>query len=306
MSTYIPRRAWQALLVIIGVSAVSFFLIQMTGDPAALMLPMDASAADVAQFRESMGFNDPLYIQYGRFLGQVLQGNFGDSIRHNQPALEMVFERLPATAELTAVALLLSVLVAVPLGVITATRQHTLADGLGSVAGLLGQSMPTFWLGIMLIMVFSVQLEALPPSGRGGLEHLLLPAITLGTYSMATTMRLLRSKMLEVLGQDYIRTAQAKGLPERVVIYRHALRNAMLPVITVIGLQVGAMLGGAVVTETIFAWPGIGRLAIQAINNRDIPLVQAVVFVAAATIVTVNLATDLLYGYYDPQIRFTE
>ena len=306
MSTYIPRRAWQALLVIIGVSAVSFFLIQMTGDPAALMLPMDASAADVAHFRESMGFNDPLYIQYGRFLGQVLQGNFGDSIRHNQPALEMVFERLPATAELTVVALLLSVLVAVPLGVITATRQHTLADGLGSVAGLLGQSMPTFWLGIMLIMVFSVQFKALPPSGRGGLEHLLLPAITLGTYSMATTMRLLRSKMLEVLGQDYIRTAQAKGLPQRVVIYRHALRNAMLPVITVIGLQVGAMLGGAVVTETIFAWPGIGRLAIQAINNRDIPLVQAVVFVAAATIVTVNLATDLLYGYYDPQIRFTE
>lgn len=305
LKRYLWRRFGHSILVILGVSAVVFFVIHLTGDPAALLLPMDASPEEVARFREAMGFNDPLYLQYWYFLKKALVGNFGLSLRHQQPALAMVVERMPATLELTLGALLVALLVAVPLGVASASRRYSLVDNLGSTLGLLGQSMPVYWQGIMLILIFSVSLRWLPAAGRGGLDHLVLPAVTLGTYSAATIMRLLRSGLLEVLKQDYVRTARSKGLSERVVVYKHALRNALLPVLTVVGLQFGSLLGGAVITETVFAWPGVGRLIFQAINNRDFPLVQAAVFILALIIVTVNFLTDILYTYLDPRVRYS-
>ncbi len=304
MSRYVAKRLQQAVLVILGVSVVVFFIMHITGDPASLMLPLDASPEDVAAFRSAMGFDDPLYIQYFRFLRNAVRGDFGLSLRHNQPALRLVLERMPATFQLTAAAMFIAIVIAIPAGVVSATRRYSAADYIGTVAGLWGQSMPVFWLGIMLILLFAVKLPILPASGRGGLSHLVLPAITLGMYSTATIMRLLRSGMVEVLKQDYIKTARAKGLAGKVVIYKHALKNALIPVATVVGLQFGALLGGAVITESIFAWPGVGRLAVQAINGRDIPLVQAVVFIMALTIVTINLMTDIAYTYLDPRIRY--
>ncbi len=304
MTKYIVRRLQQSVLVIFGVSLVVFFIMHMTGDPATLMLPLDATAEEVYQFKESLGLNDPLPTQYFRFLGGAVQGDFGNSLRHNSPALPLVMERLPATFQLTFLAMAIAVFIAIPIGVISATRRYSIFDYVGTVGGLLGQSMPVFWLGIMLILLFGVQLQVLPTSGRGTFAHLILPAITLGTYSTATIMRLLRSGMVEVLKQDYIKTAQSKGLSEKVVIYKHALKNALIPVATVIGLQFGALLGGAVITETIFAWPGVGRLAIQAINNRDLPLVQSIVFIMASSIVLINLLTDVAYTYLDPRIRY--
>jgi len=304
MSRYIAKRLQQAVLVILGVSVVVFFIMHITGDPAALMLPLDASPEDVAAFRSAMGFDDPLYIQYFRFLRNAVHGDFGLSLRHHQPALRLVLERMPATFQLTAAAMFIAIVIAIPAGVVSATRRYSAADYVSTVAGLWGQSMPVFWLGIMLILIFAVKLPILPASGKGGLSHLILPAITLGMYSTATIMRLLRSGMMEVLKQDYIKTARAKGLAGKVVIYKHALKNALIPVATVVGLQFGALLGGAVITETIFAWPGVGRLAVQAINGRDIPLVQAVVFIMALTIVAINLLTDIAYTYLDPRIRY--
>ncbi len=304
MTKYIARRLQQAILVIFGVSLVVFFIMYLTGDPATLMLPLDASPEDVHMFKEAMGLNDPLYIQYFRFISGAVRGDFGMSLRHNQPALKLVLERMPATFQLTFMAMGIAVLIAIPAGVISATRRYSVFDYLGTVTGLLGQSMPVFWLGIMLILMFAVRFPIFPTSGRGTFAHLILPALTLGTYSTATIMRLLRSGMVEVLKQDYVKTAQAKGLSGKVVIYKHALKNALIPVATVIGLQFGALLGGAVITETIFAWPGVGRLAIQAINNRDIPLVQSIVFIMASSIVLINLLTDLAYTYLDPRIRY--
>lgn len=304
MSRYIAKRLQQSILVILGVSVVVFFIMHLTGDPASLMLPLDASPEDVAAFRSVMGLDDPLHIQYSRFLKNAVRGDFGLSLRHNQPALRLVLERMPATFELTAAAMFIAIIVAIPAGVVSATRRYSAADYIGTVAGLWGQSMPVFWLGIMLILLFAVKLPILPASGRGGLSHLILPAVTLGMYSTATIMRLLRSGMVEVLKQDYIKTARAKGLAGKIVIYKHALKNALIPVATVIGLQFGALLGGAVITESIFAWPGVGRLAVQAINARDIPLVQAVVFIMALAIVAINLLTDIVYTYLDPRIRY--
>ncbi|MGI5840178.1 MAG: ABC transporter permease [bacterium] len=304
MSHYIVKRLQQSILVILGVSVIVFLIMHLTGDPASLMLPLDTSPEDIAAFRSAMGFDDPLYAQYFRFLKNAVRGDFGLSLRHNQPALHLVLERLPATIELTAAAMLIALVVAIPTGVVAATRRYSAADYIGTVAGLWGQSMPVFWLGIMLILLFAVKLPLFPPSGRGGLSHLVLPAVTLGMYSTATIMRLLRSGMVEVLKQDYIKTARAKGLAGKVVIYKHALKNALIPVATVVGLQFGALLGGAVIAESIFAWPGVGRLAVQAINGRDMPLVQAVVFVMALTIVLINLLTDIAYTYLDPRIRY--
>jgi ABC-type dipeptide/oligopeptide/nickel transport system permease component len=250
-----------------------------------------------------MGFNDPFLVQYWRFLRGAVQGNFGESLRHGQPAMRLVLERLPATFELAGAAMLIALCVAIPAGILSAVRRNTASDYCSTVVALLGQSMPTFWLGIMLILVFSVWLRVLPSSGRGDLEHLLLPAVTLGLFTTARMMRLTRSGMLEVLGQDYIRTARAKGLGEPPVVWKHALRNAAVPIVTIAGLELGALLGGSVVTETIFAWPGVGRLSVQAIYNRDYPVVQAAVFVLATTFVVVNLLVDLVYTSLDPRIR---
>jgi peptide/nickel transport system permease protein len=303
MSVYVARRLAQALIVLLGISVVVFVILHLTGDPTLLMLPPDVSAEEVKRFRRAMGFDDPLPVQYWRFLRGVLHGNFGNSLRHDEPALALVFERMPATLELTAVGLGLALLLAIPAGIVSALFRNSALDYVSTVVALTGQAMPTFWLGIMLILVFSVGFQVLPSSGRGGLANLILPAVTLGLFTAARTMRLTRSALLEVLGQDYVRTARAKGVAERAVVWKHALRNASIPIITIVGLELGTLLGGAVITETIFAWPGVGRLSVQAIYNRDYPLVQASVFVLASTFVLVNLAVDLVYTYLDPRIR---
>ncbi len=303
MKTYLARRLLQSLLVLFGVSFVVFFILHLTGDPALVLLPPDASAEDVQRFREAMGFNDPFIVQYGRFLSGALRGDFGQSVRHGEPAFNLVVERMPATFELAGAALGVALVLAIPAGIISAVRRNTMLDYVSTIVALLGQSMPTFWLGIMLILVFSVQFNLLPSSGRGGLAHLILPAITLGLFTTARITRLTRSGMLEALNQDYIRTARAKGVGGPPVIWKHALKNAAIPIVTIVGIELGTLLGGSVITETIFAWPGVGRLSVQAIYNRDYRVVQAAVFLLSTTFVLVNLVVDMLYTYLDPRIR---
>jgi peptide/nickel transport system permease protein len=293
-----------ALVVVLGVSMVVFGIMHLTGDPAVLMLPLDATVEEVEAFRAQMGLNDPLVVQYGRFITRALRGDFGQSIRHRQPAMSLILERMPATAQLAGMALLITLVISMPLGVLAAARKDSACDRLASLLAILGQSVPVFWLGLMLQMTLGAGLGWFPIFGRGTLLHLVMPAVALGLYSTAAMMRMLRSKMLEVLGQDFIRTAHAKGLSETAVLIRHALKNALLPVVTVFGLQMGALLGGAVITETIFAWPGVGRLMVQAISNRDMPLVQAGVLLLAAIIVGINLVTDIIYAYLDPRIHY--
>ncbi|HSL93205.1 MAG TPA: ABC transporter permease [Bacillota bacterium] len=297
-------RLVHAMVVVVGVSVIVFAVMHLTGDPAVLMLPLDTPPEQVAAFRTQMGLDDPLYVQYWRFATSALRGDFGDSIRHRQPALMLILERMPATLQLTGMALLITLLLALPLGVLAAAHRDSACDRLASLLAILGQSVPVFWLGLMLQITLGTGLGWFPIFGRGTLSHLILPSITLGLYSTAAMMRMLRSKMLEVLGQDYIRTAHSKGLSETAVLLRHALKNALLPVVTVFGLQLGALLGGAVITETIFAWPGVGRLMVQAISNRDLPLVQAGVLVLAMIIVSINLLTDVAYVYLDPRIHY--
>ena len=303
MKSYLLRRLWQSLLVIFGVSVVVFLILHLTGDPAALMLPPDATAEDIAKFRHDMGFDDPVAVQYVRFLKGAVRGDFGQSIRHGEPAMGLVVERLPATFELAGAGLVIALALAIPAGIVSAVRRNTSIDYISTVVALLGQAMPTFWLGIMLILVFSVRLNWLPSSGRGDVEHLILPAITLGLFTTARITRLTRSGMLEVLGQDYIRTARAKGMGEPPVVWKHALKNAAIPIVTIVGIELGTLLGGSVITETIFAWPGVGRLSVQAIFNRDYPVVQSAVFLLASTFVIVNFLVDVVYTYLDPRIR---
>ncbi|MCI0527866.1 MAG: ABC transporter permease [Nitrospira sp.] len=304
MRKYLIRRFFQTLLVLFGVSVVTFVILHLTGDPSALLLPQEATVEDRARFRHEMGFDDPLILQYGRFLKGALRGDFGLSFRHNQPALRLVLDRMPATIQLTVAAMLISVSVAVPIGILSAVKRNSLLDRVGMVVALLGQSMPVFWLGIMLILIFGVKLRLLPSFGKGGIDHLVLPALTLGMFTMARIARLTRSGMLGILGQEYIRTAQAKGVAPKSVVLRHALKNAAIPIITIIGLEMGTLLGGAIITETIFAWPGVGRLTIQAIYNRDFPVVQAAVFTLACIFVLINFVVDILYTYLDPRVRY--
>ena len=303
MRTFLLRRLLQSLVVLFGVSFVVFAILFLTGDPALVLLPPDASAEDVRRFREAMGFNDPFLVQYGRFLKGALRGDFGQSVRHGEPAFDLVLERMPATFELAGAALLLALCLAIPAGIVSAVRRNSVLDYVATVVALFGQSLPTFWLGIMLILFFSVQFQWLPSSGRGTWLHLVLPAITLGLFTTARITRLTRSGMLEVLGQDYIRTARAKGVSDPPVVWKHALKNAAIPIVTIIGIELGTLLGGSVITETIFAWPGVGRLSVQAIYNRDYPVVQAAVFLLATTFVLVNVIVDVLYTYLDPRIR---
>jgi peptide/nickel transport system permease protein len=303
MKVYLFRRFLQSLLVLLGVSFVVFGILFLTGDPALILLPPDASIGDIAKFREQMGFNDPFLVQYGRFLAGALRGDFGQSVRHGEPAFDLVMERMPATFELSGAALALALCLSIPAGIISAVRRNSVLDYISTVVALLGQSMPTFWLGIMLILLFSVQFNILPSSGRGGWQHIVLPAVTLGLFTTARITRLTRSGMLEVLNQDYIRTARAKGVANPPVVWKHALKNAAIPIVTIVGIELGTLLGGSVITETIFAWPGVGRLSVQAIYNRDYPVVQAAVFTLAATFVLVNLVVDVLYTYLDPRIR---
>lgn len=304
MRRFIVRRLGQAVLVVVGVSLVVFLVIRLSGDPAYLLLPPNATEADRARLARDLGLDRPLLVQYAVFAQRALGGDFGRSLRYGQAALPLVLERLPATLELSLAALLVSLLISVPAGITSALRRDTVWDNLTMLVALFGQSMPVFWLGILLILVFSVRFELFPTSGRGGLEHLVLPALTLGLYSTARVTRLIRAGMLDVMGQEYIRTAWAKGLPGRWVVLKHALRNTLIPVVTIVGLELGTLLGGAVITETIFAWPGVGRLAVSAIFQRDYPLVQAAVLSTALVFVVCNLLVDIVYSWLDPRIRF--
>ncbi|MBX3070535.1 MAG: ABC transporter permease [Thermomicrobiales bacterium] len=303
MASYIIRRLVTSIFVVVGVSAVVFCLTFLSGDPAVLMMPPNSTAEEIRAFREQQGYDDPILVQYARYMQRAVQGDFGDSIIHGQAALPLIVNRLPATLELTVASMILAICLAIPLGVFSALRRGTIFDLGGMLVALIGQSVPSFWLAIMMIYLFSVTWGLLPTSGRGGLTHLILPAIAIAVGLMALLTRLVRSTMLEVLGEDYIRTARAKGIREMLVVSRHALRNALIPLVTVIGLQFGYILGSAVVVETVFTWPGVGLFTIQAITNRDYPVVQASVFVLATAVVMINLIVDLVYGFLDPRIR---
>jgi ABC-type dipeptide/oligopeptide/nickel transport system permease component len=301
---FVVQRLWHSAVVLLAVALLVFVLMRLTGDPIAVMLPAEATAEDAELMRRELGLDRPLYEQFVIFVANSLTGNFGQSYRHHQPALGLVLERLPATLWLTFAAMAISLAIAVPAGIVAALGRGSIFDSVSRVIALVGQAMPTFWLGLMLILLFSVRLKWLPPAGNGGPEYVILPAITLGAYSAALTMRLLRSSLLEVLGRDYIRTGRAKGLSERTIIVRHALKNAAIPVVTVIGLQVGRLLAGSVVTETVFGYGGMGLLAVQAILGRDLTIVQAFVIVSAVIILTINFLVDLLYAAIDPRIRY--
>jgi ABC-type dipeptide/oligopeptide/nickel transport system permease component len=303
MVGYVFRKVFHTAFVAFGVVTLVFAALRLSGDPAATMLPGDASVDELAALRHQLGLDRPLWLQYLQFLAGAVSGDFGTSFRHQQPALPLVLERLPATLELAGAALLLAVALALPLGILAAVYRGRVVDVAAMAFAVVGQATPYFWMGIMLILVVSVELAWLPTSGRGGLERLILPAITLGTHFAASLARLTRTSMLEVFGQQFVTTARAKGLSEWSVVLGHTLKNAAVPVITLIGLQFGTLLGGAVVTETIFAWPGVGRLAVQSVFVRDYPVVQAGVFVLALTFVAINLLVDLLYGVLDPRIR---
>ncbi|MGE3268101.1 MAG: ABC transporter permease [Chloroflexota bacterium] len=303
MTAFIVQRLLLAIGVIFGVSIITFFLTFLSGDPADLMLPPGATAEQMARFRRDWGFDDPIIVQYWRFLSRAVQGDMGTSLRHGTPALPLIAERLPATLQLTVTAMVLAIVLAIPLGVISATNRGKPIDLITMTLALLGQAIPNFWLSIMGILLFAVTLGWLPTSGRGSWLHLVMPAGVLATGLMALLTRLARSTMLEVLAEDYVRTARAKGLREWAVLSQHALRNALIPLVTVIGLQFGYILGGAVVIETVFTWPGVGLFTIQAITNRDYPVVQAAVLILSSAVVIINLLVDLLYGFLDPRIR---
>ncbi len=302
MVRLLARRTFHLLIVLLGVYTALFLLLRLTGDPALLYVSEDAGPAQIQRVREQLGLADPLPLQYVRFLGRAIVGDFGLSLRYNQPALPLVLAALPATLELTAAALLLSAVVGVPVGILSATRRNSVADRLSLLVSLIGQCIPTFWLGIILILVLALELGVLPPSGRGTLAHVVLPALTLGAYSTARVARLTRSSVLEVLNQDFVRTARAKGLAQRVVILRHVLKNAAIPIVTILGLSVSTLLGGAVITETIFDWPGVGRLMVQAVFVRDYPIVQGTAFLIAAMVTVITFVTDALYAWLDPRI----
>jgi peptide/nickel transport system permease protein len=307
MRSFLARRLLHAVFVVWGVVTVVFFLVRLTGDPTFFLVDQSATQEEIAHMRAFLGLDRPLVVQYVEFVGAAVRGDFGASIREKRPAMRMVLEHFwPATVELAAAALVLSTVLAVPLGVVSATHRGRVADHLSRIASLFLQSMPSFWLGIMLILFFAVVLGGLLPAyGSGSVKHLILPAIALAAAPLAQNVRLIRAGMLEVLAQDYVRTARAKGVVERGVIYRHALRNAALPVITVTGLSLGFMLSGAIIIETVFAWPGMGRLIVQAVPGRDFPVIQAGVFVFALVFVGINLIVDVLYTVADPRVRLT-
>jgi ABC-type dipeptide/oligopeptide/nickel transport system permease component len=325
MGTFIARRLLQSIFVIIGVTLVTFVALQMGGDPTYLFVSERATEEEIAATRAKLGFDRPLHVQYLSFLGGLLRGDLGDSLTYKTSALDVVLAHFPATIELTVAAMIIAIGLAIPLGVIAALNRGTALDGGIMTLAIFGQSIPSFWLGIMLILFVGLWLQWLPISGHvpvlqpllegnpglalsnlpNAIAFLILPAVTVAFFSLSRNARLVRSSMLEVLSQDYVRTARAKGLAERGVVVGHALRNAWLPVVTMVGLEFGFMLSGVVVVETIFSWPGVGRLVFNAINQRDIPLVQAAVIVFAVLFVLINLVVDLVYARLDPRIRLS-
>jgi peptide/nickel transport system permease protein len=316
MLQFLTRRMLRAVVALWGIVTVVFIVMRLSGDPVPLMLPPDASTAEMNRVRAEMGLDQPIVVQYAVFIGNVLRGDLGRSIHMRQPAIDIALERLPATFELALVAFALAVVVALPAGLISAAKRNSIWDNTAMFFALIGQSAPTFYIGIMLILVLGLQFGLFPVSGRGQgswlniqdwptmLWHVFLPAITLGAFAMASIARLTRSAVLEVMRQDYIRTARAKGLNDYAVLVRHNLKNAAIPVVTIMGLQFGTLLGGAVVTETVFSWPGIGLLAIKSIGSRDYPIVQSSVLLVAMAFVVVNFLVDLAYGWLDPRIRY--
>ena len=300
---FLGTRLARALVALWLVSTVVFVVMRLSGDPVPLLLPPDAPRSEIFRVRTELGLDKPVIVQYGIFLANVARGDFGRSIHFRQPALGVVMGYVPASLQLALTAFVIAALIAVPVGLISAIKRNTVVDHVAMGVALVGQSAPTFFIGIFLILVLSLKLGLFPTSGRGDWRHLVLPAITLGAFAMASMARLTRSAVLEVLRADFVRTARAKGVSEVLVVGKHTLRNAALPIITITGLQLGQLLAGSVVTETVFAWPGIGRLAIQSIYNRDYPIVQCTVFLSAAAFVVVNFFIDVLYGVLDPRLR---
>ncbi len=316
MATYVLRRLLALIPVLLGISLVVFFLMKLIpGDVAQALLGLTARPEDVANLREALGLNQPIWVQYVKWLSHVLRGDLGISLQQRTDVLPFILDRFQNTLLLTAAATLISLLIGLPAGIISATKQYSIFDRISMLLALFGNSMPAFWLGLMSILIFSLKLRWLPTGGMWPmvgertpwvlLEHLALPAITLGAASAAITARITRSSMLEVIRQDYVRTARAKGLAERTVLTRHTLKNALLPILTVVSLQFGFLLGGAVLTETVFSWPGVGLALYNAISFRDYPMVQGGVLVVACAFVLVNLVTDLLYALIDPRIKYS-
>jgi peptide/nickel transport system permease protein len=313
MTVYILKRLLAMIPVMFLVSLIVFFIIHLTpGDPALAMLGEEATPEKLAALRHELGLDQPLPVQYAAWLSKVLRGDLGRSVRNNKPVLEDIVDRLPVTFELTFFAMLVSLSIAIPTGIISATRRNSASDLISTTLALIGVSMPNFFLAILLIFIFSLNLRWLPPIGYipiaqdigANLKGMILPSITLGAATAAIVARLTRSSLLEVLNQEYIRTARAKGLSERIVVVGHALKNAMIPVVTIVGLQVGGLLGGAIITESIFVLPGVGSLAVSAIFSRDFPVVQGDVLFLSLVFMTANLAVDIIYGFLDPRIRY--
>lgn len=304
MLTYLLNRILHAGLILVVVTALVFFLLNVVGNPVRLLLPEDADEVEIQRLTVAMGLDQPVHVRYAKYMANLVQGDFGYSWRYNTPAGQLVIERIPVTLKVAGSALIFAVVMAVPLGMISAVKRNTWMDLVATTIAVLGQAMPNFWLGIMLIMVVATQWRLTPVSGYETWRHLILPTITLGTGLAAILTRLTRSALLEVIRQDYIRTAQSKGLSHRVVLFRHALRNALIPVITVLGLQLAGLLEGSVITETVFAIPGMGRLAVQSLSTLDFNVVQAVVIFSVLVIIVANLLVDLLYTLVDPRISY--
>ncbi len=303
MKRYVLRQLLQLVVVVIGISMLSFAILHVLGDPVLLLLPQNAGQEEFERYRTLLGLDRPLPVQYWRFASRAVQGDFGRSWYADTPAFRLVLERMSPTIYLTLAGLGVGLLIALPLGILAALKRHSPADTLCTILAVAGQAMPIFWLGIMLIIVFAVWLRVLPASGYGTWQHFIMPAVTLGAFLAPITMRLVRSGVVEVMTREYITTARAKGLAERLVVAKHAFRNACIPVITVLGLQFGQLLGGAIVTETVFAWPGVATLTVESIRNQDFPVVQCAVVLLATLIVVVNLIIDLIVGLIDPRIR---
>jgi peptide/nickel transport system permease protein len=306
MGRYLVKRLIQALICLLGVSLIVFAITHLIGDPDLLLLPAEASAEDRAVYRHALGLDKPAMQQYLVFLSKAVTGEFGESYRFHTPVLELVLGRLPATIELALAAMIFAIVFGVSSGIISAVWPGRWVDRLVQGAALLGMAAPTFWVGIMLILLFSVQFQLFPIAGRSGFASLILPAITLGWYSTAVISRMTRSTMLDVLDSDYIRMSILKGAPRRVIIFKHGMKNILTTMITVVSLQLIVLLAGAVITETIFSWPGIGRLLIQSAAGGDYPVVQGITLISSALFVLINLSTDLLYFVIDPRIRYSE
>ncbi|WP_075617217.1 ABC transporter permease [Paenisporosarcina indica] len=301
---YLFQNLLKTIPVLLLITLIVFLLVRVTGDPVSLMLPETATEEERESLREALGFNEPLPVQYFTYLGDLVRGDFGDSFRYNTDAMALVLERLPATFELAFASMIVAILISVPLGILSAVKRNSFFDLFITGGAVLGKAMPSFWLGIMLILFLAVNVQIFPVSGRDGFQHLILPALTLGTGIAAEMTRLIRSSMLEILGQDFIRTARSKGLKEGIVVNKHAFRNALIPVVTIMALQTSTLIGGTLITETVFAWPGLGQLLVQAVNLRDMSVVQAATFLIAIFVIMSNLIADLMYRMLDPRIKY--